>query len=63
MLWDHYRESLRWRILYLAWSRKGEMGHTVLVQDIPGNPSGTIVGRIHDVSPAAFVRMVDYACA
>ena len=49
MLWDHYQESLRWRILYLAWTRKGETGHTVLVQDVPGNPSGTIVGRVNDV--------------
>ena len=49
MLWDHYKETLRWRILYLAWTRKGDAGHTVLVTDIPGNPSGTIFGRINDV--------------
>ena len=51
MLWDHYKESIRWRILYLSWTRKGDAGHTVLLQDIPGTTSGTIVGRIHDVRP------------
>jgi hypothetical protein len=49
MLWDHYKEQIRWRVLYLSWTRKGDAGHTVLVQDIPGNPSGTIVGRLNDV--------------
>ena len=35
MLWMHYRQSINWRILYLSWLRRGEVGHTVLVKDIP----------------------------
>eukprot|EP00892_Ulva_mutabilis_P005047 jgi/Ulvmu1/2914/UM147_0012.1 len=48
MMWAHWQEALKWRILYLAWKRKGDSAHTILVQDIPGTPHGTIIGRIYD---------------
>ena len=49
MMWAHWQEALKWRILYLAWKRRGDSAHTILVQDIPGTPHGTIIGRIYDV--------------
>lgn len=51
MMWAHWQEALKWRILYLAWKRRGDSAHTILVQDIPGTPHGTIIGRIYDVRP------------
>lgn len=48
MLWAYWQESLKWRILYLAWKRKGDSAHTILVQDIAGTPHGTVIGRIYD---------------
>ena len=35
MLWQHYEETIAWRVLHLAWLRRGDEGHTVLVQDVP----------------------------
>ena len=49
MLWKHYEETVKWRVMYLAWTRKGDAAHTVLVTDIPGTASGTIIGRLNDV--------------
>jgi hypothetical protein len=53
MLWTQYEEALKWRIVYLSWMRKGDAAHTVLVQDIPGTPNGTIIGRLYDVRDLA----------
>jgi hypothetical protein len=36
MLWNHYRQTINWRILYLSWLRRGDAGHAVYVRDIPG---------------------------
>jgi hypothetical protein len=49
MLSMHYANAVKWRVLYLAWMRKGDAAHTVLVTDIPGTQSGTVVGRIYEV--------------
>ena len=49
MLWNHWEESVKWRVAFLAWSRSGDSAHTVLLQDIPGIPHGTVIGRIFDV--------------
>jgi hypothetical protein len=54
MLWKHYENAVRWRVLYLAWTRKGDSAHTVLVTDIPGTKSGTVIGRINDVRLSCF---------
>eukprot|EP00892_Ulva_mutabilis_P001308 jgi/Ulvmu1/11178/UM072_0014.1 len=35
MLWQHYEETIAWRVLHLSWLRRGDEGHTVLVQDVP----------------------------
>lgn len=51
LLWTHWQEALKWRIVYLAETRKDDAAHTVLVRDIPGTPSGTPIGRIYDVRP------------
>lgn len=51
MLWQHWIQALKWRVLYFARTRKGEAAHTVLVQDIPGTAQGTIIGRLNDVRP------------
>ena len=51
MLWEHWQDALKWRILYLAWKRRGDSAHTVMVTDIAGTPHGTIIGRIYDVCP------------
>ena len=49
LLWAHWRQALKWRLIYYARTRKGEANHTVYVTDIPGTPQGTILGRLHDV--------------
>ena len=49
MLWKHWEESLKWRIVYLAETRKDDAAHTLLVRDIPGTPHGTPIGRLYDV--------------
>lgn len=49
LLWKHWQESLKWRILYLAETRKDDAAHTLLVRDIPGTPHGTPIGRLYDV--------------
>lgn len=35
LLWQHYEETIAWRVLHLSWLRRGDEGHTVLVQDVP----------------------------
>jgi hypothetical protein len=63
LLWNHWKQALQWRILYLARSRKGDASHTVLITDIPGTPQGTIFGRIFDVcSSLALLHMVPSVC-
>jgi len=49
MVWKHYSAASDWRVLYLAWTRKGDAGHTVLLRDIPGTVHGTLVAKIAGV--------------
>jgi hypothetical protein len=67
MLWAHYEETVKWRMLYLAWTRKGDAAHTVLVTDIPGTVSGTVIGRINDACPpppliSSFSVVLSFVC-
>lgn len=49
MVWKHYSAASDWRVLYLAWTRKGDAGHTVLLRDIPGTVHGTVIAKIAGV--------------
>lgn len=56
MLWQHYEETIAWRVLHLSWLRRGDEGHTVLVQDVPTTnvleASADLVSNVRPCSPA-----------
>jgi len=49
MLWIAQIEAVKWRVRYLASTRKGAESHTILVQDVPGILHGTVTQRIYQV--------------
>jgi hypothetical protein len=67
MLWMHYRQSINWRILYLSWLRRGDVGHTVIVKDIPSPLMPSTKGclpKLPDVwfQPSLCSLLLHYCC-
>ena len=46
---NHWKEAIKWRVLYFARTRKGAEGHTIMLRDIPGPASTGFIGKIFDV--------------
>ena len=59
---NHWKEAIKWRVLYFARTRKGAEGHTIMLRDIPGPASTGFLGKIFDVRPLLLVRFWRVRC-